>query len=487
MNIPEELVKQFRIVASERLDRIETSWSSVMHSLDEESATIVHRELHTLKGESKMLGFADVNTVCHKLEDLLEVARARGYSVDEDFDLIVNMAIRFMAMLVRKKVGAQLGGIDLPGFLRQIDSLLSEIRPETRRTTGAQQPVRVSSSAAPRVSAALRARIEPTAVDAFIEYASARKLRRDRLRMSWHALRELVGLHRAVIGQAQLLKHKTNALQLAKELGKLIDASFEIGTAEATAEILAAVDAALLHLVRNALDHGLGTPEERTALGKPAQGTLRVRSRAQGGELVVVVEDDGRGINLEAVRARAVEMGLVESSADIADRWLDLVCAPGFTTRARAGEISGRGAGLDAVRAGIAEVGGTLTATSRPNHGATWTVTIPLPKISIDVQVVRASGLTFPLVLAPGWTATPTAPDDAPVFDLAHHLGIAETRATGEPRYFTNGERTVGFLFEREPVAATVRRIVTQPAPGPYEVVILETMEGLLVYPERLK
>jgi len=396
------------------------------------------------------------------------------------------MAIRFMAMLVRKKVGAQLGGIDLPGFLRQIDSLLSEIRPEPRRTTGAQQPLRVSSAAAPRVPAALRARLEPTAVDAFIEYASAKKLRRDRLRTSWHALRELVGLHRAVIGQAQLLKHKTNALQLAKELGKQIDASFEIETTEATAEKLAAVDSALLHLVRNAVDHGLGTPEERAAAGKPALGTLRVRSGVRDGALVVVVEDDGRGVNLDAVRARAIELGLVDANADITDRWVDLVCAPGFTTRARASDISGRGAGLDAVRHGIAEVGGTLTGTSRPNHGTTWTIRIPLRKITLDVQVIRAPGLAFPLVLGPGWTPGPDVAD-APVYDLAHHLGITDSRAAGEARYFTDGERTIGFLVEREPVAASVRRIVTQAAPAPYEVVVLETMEGLLVYPERLK
>src|SRR6266496_6448030 len=123
MALPEELVQQFRTVAIERLERSEAAWTTVRSTFDEQAAVQLHRELHTLKCESKMLGFSDVNLVCHKLEDLLEVARGRGYDVDEDFDLAVNMALRFMAMLVRKKIGSQLGGIDLPGFIKQIDGL----------------------------------------------------------------------------------------------------------------------------------------------------------------------------------------------------------------------------------------------------------------------------------------------------------------------------------------------------------------------------
>src|SRR5687767_9403818 len=127
---PEDLVTQFRVVAQERLERIEAAWAHMLVALGDDSGAALHREVHTLKGESRVLGFTDVNLVCHKLEDLLEVARARGYAIDEDFDLTVNMALRFMGMLVRKRVGSQLSGIDLPGFVRQIDQILQEARPE---------------------------------------------------------------------------------------------------------------------------------------------------------------------------------------------------------------------------------------------------------------------------------------------------------------------------------------------------------------------
>jgi HPt (histidine-containing phosphotransfer) domain-containing protein len=215
VELPEHLVEQFRAVAQERVVRIEAAWAQVLVAVDDEASNQLHREVHTLKGESRMLGFTDVHLVCHKLEDLLEVARARGYAVDDDFDLSVNMALRFMTMLARKKVGSHLGGIDLPGFIRQIDQVLSESRPEVPRTRSGSFPPTNRINGLARVPSALREKLAPIALDTFIEYASALGVRRDRLRSSWHALREMIGLQRAVVGPAQLVKLKTNALALA--------------------------------------------------------------------------------------------------------------------------------------------------------------------------------------------------------------------------------------------------------------------------------
>ncbi len=102
MELPEEVVAKFRIVAQERLSRIETEWAQILHSVGDDS--VLHREVHTLKGESRVLGFTDVNLVAHKLEDMLEVARGGGYAAAEDFDLTVTVALRFTSMLVRKRL-----------------------------------------------------------------------------------------------------------------------------------------------------------------------------------------------------------------------------------------------------------------------------------------------------------------------------------------------------------------------------------------------
>lgn len=483
----EDLVDQFRGVALQRLDRVEAAWASVLSSVDDHAAVLIHREIHTLKGESRMVGFTDVNLVCHKLEDLLEVARARGYAVDDDFDLAVNMAFRFMAMLVRKKVGSQLRGIDLPGFIKQIEGILAETKPTPRGPQRATGPLVAVRRAAPRVSLPMRAYLAPGAVDAFVEYAAARGARRDRLRVSWHAVRDLIGNQRAVIGAGQLAKHKSGALALARELGKQVDATFDVGTAEVTAEMLDAVDAAVLHLVRNAVDHGIETPDERVRVGKPPAGKIRVRCGMVGEWLELVIEDDGRGVSLAAVRERAVALGLVTSDVvDLGERWFDLVCQPGFTTRAEASDISGRGVGLDAVRAGITEVGGTLAARTADGAGTAWTIRLPLPELTLQGHVFRVAFVPFPLVLDGSWQLCAAPVAGARVVDVALALGLVEESVGGPMHYLTNGTMTVAMLSDRAAATVQARRLVTVRAPSPYEVITLDTVEGLLVHPQHL-
>ena len=486
MIIPEELVQQFRSVALQRLERVEGAWGSVLSSLDDDAAVSIHREIHTLKGESRIVGFTDVNMVCHKLEDLLEVARSRGYAVDDDFDLAVNMALRFMAMLVRKKVGAQLQGIDLPGFIKQIDGLLAEAKPEgrVRSTTTGSHPVR-RDSGTQRVPAAVRAKLGPIAIDAFVEYAAARGTRRDRLRSSWHSLRELIGIQRAVVGGGQLTKHRSNALELAHDLGKQLDITFEIESAEITAEMLAALDAAVLHLVRNAIDHGIEAPAARTAAGKPATAAIRVECKSVGDKLSLVVEDDGRGVAIDEVLARAIELGLVAATAASRDRWFELVCQPGFTTRKEANEVSGRGVGLDVVRAAVADLAGTFTAKTTTGAGTIWTIELPLPKLAIAGNVFRVHHVPFPLVIDEAWRPIGTTPG-APIIDLALRLGLADEAAHDPPRYLTNGKVTIGLVTDRSPSPVQARRLIAVPAPSFAEIVTLDTVEGLLIHPERM-
>jgi two-component system chemotaxis sensor kinase CheA len=479
-----DLVEQFRSIALARLERVETAWATVLSSVDEHASVLIHREIHTLKGESRMLGFTDVHLVCHKLEDLLEAARARGYAVDEDFDLAVNMAFQFMAMLVRKKVSSQLRGIDLPGFIKQIESILADVKQDERTSrTGASSPLR--REVAPRVPAAVRTALTPVAVDAFIEYAAARGVRRDRLRVSWHAMRDLIGNQRAVIGSGQLAKHRGGAIELARDLGKMVDAAFEIGPAEVTAEILEAIDAAVLHLVRNAVDHGIESPEERIAKGKPAAGKLRVHSAVVDSHLELSISDDGRGVSLADVHARAVALGLITQDALVSDSWFDLVCQPGFTTRLEASDVSGRGVGLDAVRAGITEVGGQLTATTVDGKGTSWRLRVPLPHLTFTGLVFRVAFAPFPVVLDDTWQLTDSA-DVAHTIDLAHALGISTDTAGGVTHHVTNGKITVAILADRASGAVQARRLIAVPAPGLFEVVTLETVEGLMIHPERM-
>ncbi|MEO7095797.1 MAG: Hpt domain-containing protein [Polyangiales bacterium] len=486
MPLPEALVNQFRTVAQERLQRIEAAWATVLVGVDDEAANVLQREVHTLKGESRMLGFSDVNMVCHKLEDLLEVARLRGYAVSEDFDLTVNMALRFMTMLARKKVGSQFGGIDLPGFIKQIDQVLAETRPETRSRTrsGSFLPLNRTSGTM-RVPQFMRERLAPIALDAFIEYVTATGPRRDRLRVTWNGLRDMIGLQRAVVGPAQLVKLKSNVVALAKELGKQVDVTFALASAEVTTEVLAAIDLATLHLARNAVDHGIELPDLRPAAGKLPTGRIALRGGIRGDRLVLELEDDGGGIQFERVRTRAVELGISRSSIDALDRdkLVELLCQPGFSTRTETTDISGRGVGLDAVRAAVGELGGTLSAASTDGVGTVWTVSIPVPRLSVHGHVLRVPGAPFPVMIESTWQPTEDHSTEGRI-DVAASLGFASPGA-GETAWFARGEQRVAILCERASTAALGRRVVATPATSIGEVVLLESVEALLIRPDR--
>jgi two-component system chemotaxis sensor kinase CheA len=154
----------------------------------------------------------------------------------------------------------------------------------------------------------------------------------------------------------------------------------------------------LLHLVRNALDHGVETPEARRAAGKRLRAVLSLAARALGEEIVIEVGDDGRGIDAARVRSTAVAQGLVSAdrAAELADEAaVDLVFAAGFSTAGRVSDVSGRGVGMDAVRAAVSELGGRIALDNRPGQGLTVRLTLPARVVLTRILVVKAGGERF--------------------------------------------------------------------------------------------
>lgn len=480
--IPDDIVDRFRAAAAERIERVEQAWEQVLTTLDEDASRLIQREVHTLKGEATMVGLADVHAVCHKLEDVLDVARARGYAIDDDVDLAVTLALRFMATLVQKPVP---GRVDVPGFVRQLESVLA--RHEHPRQRPASVPPLLRAASHVRLGSALRATLGPAAVDAFVEYAVARGPRRDRLRASWHLLRDLVGIQRAVISADQLHKYRASVIALAQELGKQIELRFEIEPAEVTSEVLAALDVAALHLLRNAVDHGIESPQARAAAGKPAAGTIALRARPQAGSYVLTIEDDGAGVDFARVRARAVELGLLPAASEVDQaRLVEILCHPGFSTRTAANAVSGRGVGLDAVRGAAVDVGGSVSARSVAGAGTTWTVTIPLAPLTVDGHAIRAPGLRFPVVLGSGWRLM-DRPLVSVVVDLGVALGLAPSNSISAALWgFTNGTLDIGLMCGGKPVPVQARTLVATAPTALAEVATIDAVEGLLLRPERI-
>jgi len=149
----------------------------------------------------------------------------------------------------------------------------------------------------------------------------------------------------------------------------------------------------LLHLVRNAVSHGIERPSERTAVGKPAEGTLTLRATASGDRIHIVVEDDGAGIDVAAVARRARERGLLADDAPLTDEHLlDVLCAAGFSTRDEADRTSGRGVGMDVVRSAVRALSGDLRVESEPGRGTSFTIELPLTLMILDALLVDVGG-----------------------------------------------------------------------------------------------
>lgn len=177
---------------------------------------------------------------------------------------------------------------------------------------------------------------------------------------------------------------------LARETGKTIELSTDGETTEIDKTVIERLADPLVHLIRNAADHGLETPEDRAAAGKPATGRIRLAAHQSGGEVVITIRDDGRGINRDRVRAKAEAQGLIEPGATVSDHdILQMIFHPGFSTAAAVTNLSGRGVGMDVVKRTIESLRGSIDITSRPGEGSEVSLRIPLTLAIIDGLLVR--------------------------------------------------------------------------------------------------
>jgi two-component system chemotaxis sensor kinase CheA len=184
----------------------------------------------------------------------------------------------------------------------------------------------------------------------------------------------------------------------------------------------------LTHLIRNAADHGIETPEARRAAGKPEEGSIRLRAFHRAGRVVLEVEDDGAGIDPARVRAKAVERGLIAADAAMSDDALRmLIFEPGFSTRDEVSDLSGRGVGMDVVRQNVQQLNGTIALTSETGRGSTVSIELPLTLAILEGLLVRVGDRTLVLpLLSVIETVSPRAGQMQRVAEKGHVVVIRE-------------------------------------------------------------
>ncbi|MFM8415315.1 MAG: hybrid sensor histidine kinase/response regulator, partial [Planctomycetota bacterium] len=244
---------------------------------------------------------------------------------------------------------------------------------------------------------------------------------------------------------------------LARTLGK--QARFEVvgDQTGVDRDILDKLEAPLSHLIRNAIDHGIEPPPDRVAAGKPAAGTIRLEARHRAGMLHITLFDDGRGIDVETLRERAVARGLV--ARGVAEQLgehelLEFLFLPGFSTKERVTEISGRGVGLDVVQSMVKAVGGGVRVTTRPGRQTVFTLQLPITMSVIRALLVQVAGEPYAF----------------PLTRIDHILHVPQDRIrTVEGRqYFDHDGTAVGLVL-----AAQILELGGQPPADPMPVVVV--------------
>jgi two-component system, chemotaxis family, sensor kinase CheA len=188
---------------------------------------------------------------------------------------------------------------------------------------------------------------------------------------------------------------------LSHQLGKTIDLDLQGAETEIDRAVVEQLNDPLLHLLRNCADHGIENADERIEQGKRPVGTIRVTARCQGGSTIVEVQDDGRGLNTERIRKKALHLGLIDPQTPMTEKQIhSLIFHPGFSTSETVTSISGRGVGMDAVRSSIERASGSITIQSKHGQGSKFTLHLPMNMAILDGLLVKTADtvLVIPMV-----------------------------------------------------------------------------------------
>jgi two-component system chemotaxis sensor kinase CheA len=240
---------------------------------------------------------------------------------------------------------------------------------------------------------------------------------------------------------------------LARDTGKTIELSTEGETTEVDKTVIERLADPMVHLVRNACDHGLESPDQRVAAGKPEAGRVRLSARQAGGEVLISIRDDGRGIDRDRVRAKAEAQGLLQAGQQISEQeLLQMIFHPGFSTAAEVTSLSGRGVGMDVVKRTIESLRGAIDISSVPGEGSTFVLRIPLTLAVIDGLLVRVGDGRYVIPLA--------------AVEECIELGLEEDLRSRGRSFVTLRDRLVPFVRLREIFATGTR-------PDPHQKIVV--------------
>lgn len=493
--LPEEILDRFRSSSRDRLFQVKSAWrAATLGHASDKMLLEMHRNVHTLKGDARMVQFKDIDLVCQKLEDLFAASEELQYRVSSDLDLSVAMALDFIGLLLRRRGDQEFTGIDLNGFVAQVH--LAVHRQSRAKPLGrAFSPTELESDApAPEVRPPLQIsdRLATSATKVFLEYISAGGAARTRLRGVWRDLQQEIAQMDSVAVVPLIERHAVAAAALAADMGQRVVVDKDLQpNVRVSAAVAQALDVALLHSVRNALSHGI------SGLGA-REGLISIATTATSKSMQLTIRDNGSGINVEDIRARAISDGVMHP--DVASRasrqdLLELLFQSRFTTRENVDEVAGRGIGLDVVRDAIQNAGGTVSIDGMPDEGAVLTIRMPLVLHELEIHMFEAYGRRHVLAVPAEWAVDTKEMSSAESpLDPLHSLGVRRPpdvtglTQSGPPHIlrFSRAETSVDLVAGKPSRPALARRICPTLDTFPVEIVTVEGAEVMLVRPDML-
>ncbi|QNN46681.1 chemotaxis protein CheA [Thermomonas brevis] len=526
----------FLIEAREILDRLgEQVVALEQDPGDRPTLDAVFRGFHTIKGGAGFLDLPPMVALCHAFEDRIDAARSGTRELDaaafdgaqRAVDLLLDMLDALGrgedlgevdAALLRQVRGGDApaaapapAALDLPDNLDDLDfdALLDSLHGEGAIPGAAPAPAPVAAPPPPRPAAPAKpaaaekpapaateteqtVRVDVRRLDALVNLVGELVLARNRLKTLRPGVHD-ENLDRAVTAldtvtarlQGAVMSARMQpvsrvftrfpklARDVARQLKKQVELVVEGGETELDRNLVEALADPLVHLVRNAIDHGIEMPDARRAAGKPEQGTVRLTAQQEGDHVAIEVSDDGGGIDPEAIRRSAIRKGLIDTEAAARlgeDECLSLLFLPGFSTRTEVSDLSGRGVGMDVVQSKIRELSGQVQIQSDLGKGSRFIIRVPLTLAILPTLLVELDDDVYALPLVrvievvthddsevlwmDGQKILDLRERPLPVLSLREWLGLGDGRTTeatrgvvlqaGEQRFCLLVDRVVG-------------------------------------------
>lgn len=414
----DELLSEFVAETKESLEAL----ASVVVALeadpsDRKLLDELFRFFHTVKGSCGFLNLPRFERLSHAAEDVLSDVRAGTMTPDPaTISAVLAVMDRIADLCAAVETGEALPDGNDEQLIQALRTSHADAQVPATEAAPAAAPQTEGSARA--TTAARTIRLPLALIDQLMNGVSdmvlarnelARKLREneadpeletsfDRLSTCIADMRDMISKTRMQRVDRLFMAIPRVVRDLSRDLGKSVDLVIDGGEVEMDREMVEMVIDPLTHIVRNSIDHGLETPAERRRAGKAEMGQLHISAHQSGSHIVIEVADDGRGINVDSVTAKVVASGMMsaQEAAQLSDQAkADLIFTPGLSTARAVTSVSGRGVGMDVVRANIERIGGTVFLTNEPGRGLVVSMRVPLTLTIISGLILKAGGLSF--------------------------------------------------------------------------------------------